>query len=171
VAAPDPPRRAPLGQLTSAASALGLLFCMFALKWFGTVGRPDGARTSGHESASGPWSELTVLSILLVVTAVVALGAVALHISQRGGSRTDAAPLVAALGAVSAVLLSYRLLIEPPSPDSVVDVKVGAMLALLATLGIATGGLESIQARRSRSRPSARRPSPHPDVAIEGQSD
>jgi hypothetical protein len=56
------------------------------------------------------------------------------------------------------VLLGYRVLINPPNPHAIVDVKIGAYLGLLAALGIAVGGLESWREERlGQTRPQARR--------------
>ena len=40
---------------------------------------------------------------------------------------------VAAFGTLLALAVGYRVLLVPPSADSVVDVKLGAFLGLLAT--------------------------------------
>ena len=70
---------------------------------------------------------------------------------------------LAALGALSAVLLVYRVLIVLPSPTRVIDQKLGAFLGLLCALGIAWGGYEAIREQRARVRaagatPRRRRP-------------
>ncbi|MFX6218453.1 hypothetical protein ABTF55_21890, partial [Acinetobacter baumannii] len=55
-----------------------------------------------------------------------------------------------AVGAAAAIVLVDRVLISLPHPDSVVDIKIGAFLGLLATLGIALGGFDSIREERAR---------------------
>jgi hypothetical protein len=134
---------------------------MFAFKWFGVVGRPR-AGDSGKQSAASAWTELSVVRWLLLLTALVALGSVVIHISQRShGSQTNTTLPVTLLGGLSSLLLFYRLLVDLPSPHTVVDVKIGGFLGLLAAIGIAVGGLESLRElrqRRTRVSPRSRRP-------------
>ncbi len=52
------------------------------------------------------------------------------------------------------MLLTYRVLINLPSPSDVVDQKLGAVLGLVCAYGIAVGGFESIREQRVRARSS-----------------
>jgi hypothetical protein len=96
----------------------------------------------------------------MLLTIVVAIGSVLLHGSQRAhGAKTDTGVVVAGLGAVTAVALIIRVLIVLPSPDSVVDQKLGAYFGLLCAVGIALGGYEQMleeRARRARAAPGSR---------------
>ena len=96
----------------------------------------------------------------MLLTALVTIASVVLHISQRShGSQTDTSVVVAVLGSITAVLVFVRVLIDLPSTHSVVDVKLGGFLGLLATLGIAFGAFESIRELRGRrARRTGRRP-------------
>jgi hypothetical protein len=141
-----------LGELISAGCALALLILLFATAWYGVAGVPDPtyarAAVSGTESG---WDGLSVVRWVIVLTAIVAIGAVALRMSQRKhGRQTDASVVVTALGLLCAALLVYRVLIALPSPDKVIDQKLGALLGLACALGIALGGHESIVERRER---------------------
>ena len=134
------------GELVSAGCALALLILLFATAWYGVAGVPDPtyARPAVSGTESG-WDGLTDVRWVIVLTAVVAVGAVALRISQREhGRQTDASRLVTALGLLCTALLIYRVLIVLPSPDKVIDQKLGALLGLACALGIALGGHESI---------------------------
>ncbi len=135
---------------------------MFALKWFGVVGRPGAGGDSGKQSAVDAWTELSIVRWLMVLTILVTLGSVVIHISQRShGSQTNTSLPVTLLGGLTALLLFYRLLVDLPSPHTVVDVKLGGFLGLLAAIGIAFGGLESLRElrqRRTRVVQRARRP-------------
>src|SRR5947199_9623955 len=136
------------GELISAASALAVVPIMFLLEWFGTVGLPR-SRRSGLETAENAWRVLTYTRWLMLLAAAVALGSVVLHASQRShGARTDTSVVVAALGTVTAAMLAYRVLINLPDPSSVVDIKIGAYLGLLAAIGITLGGYDSIREER-----------------------
>jgi hypothetical protein len=144
------------------ASALLLLVFMFAFKWFGVVERPGAAGSSGKQSAAGAWTELSIVRWLLLLSVLVTLGSVVIHVSQRShGSQTNTTLPVTLLGGLAALALFYRLLIDLPSPHTVVDVKLGGFLGLLAAIGIAFGGLESLRdlrQRRTRVTQRSRRP-------------
>jgi hypothetical protein len=145
-------RRGNQGELISLACALVLLVIMFAMKWYGVVGIPRGAERSAGSSAENAWQGLTGLRWLLLLTILVAIGAVVLHASQRShGAQTDSGGIVAALGTLSAALLAYRVLIELPAPSSVVDAKLGGYLGMLAAVGVALGGYRSLQEERAFS--------------------
>src|SRR5947209_10133688 len=138
--------------MISAGCALLLLVIMFALEWYGAVGLPHGAERSGITSAANAWQELTGLRWLMLLTVLVALGAVILHITQRShGAQTDTGLAVTGLGALSAILLANRVLVDLPAPSSVVDAKLGAYLGVLATIGIVIGGYQSIREESARN--------------------
>lgn len=147
------------GALTSTASALVLLILMFWTKWYGVAGvvDPSAARpaVSGAENA---WHGLSVIRWVMLITILVALGSVVLHVSQRGhGTETDTSRLVAALGSLTAALLTYRVLIDLPGSSEVIDQKLGALLGLLAGFGIALGGYESMLEQRVRAQTTTKR--------------
>jgi hypothetical protein len=155
-----------LGELISAGSALALLILLLATAWYGVAGVPDPtfARSAVSGTETG-WDGLPDIRWVIVLTAVVAVGAIVLRISQREhGRQTDTSRLVTALGLLCSALLIYRVLIVLPSPDKVIDQKLGALLGLGCALGVALGGHESIVERRARpatvSHRRARRPTP-----------
>ncbi len=164
---PTRPPRIRVGALVSATSALALLVIMFAMEWYGVAGVPDpSAVRPAVSTAENGWHGLTVTRWVLLATIVASIGAVVLHASQRAhGNKTDTSLIVAALGALSAVLLIYRVLIVLPAPTRVIDQKLGAFLGLLCALGIAWGGYEAIREQRARVRATgsggARRRRPH----------
>jgi len=153
----DPPeaRRTPRvhrGELISVCSALLLLIIMFALEWYGVdeMPGPDTAR-SGLSHAENAWHALTVVRWVMLAAIAVSLGSVVVHATQRShGVKTDTGLLVWLLGSATAALLVYRVLIDLPSPNSVVDQKLGAYLGLLSAVGIAYGGFESMREERLR---------------------
>jgi hypothetical protein len=165
-----------VGALVSATSALALLAIMFATKWYGVAGVPDpSAVRPAVSTAENAWHGLTVTRWVLLATIVASVGAVVLHASQREhGNKTDTSLIVAALGALSAILLIYRVLIVLPAPTRVVDQKLGAFLGLLCALGIAWGGYEAIREQRARVRAAGtappRRRRPHLPARRSSQS-
>jgi hypothetical protein len=160
------PRRAEPGELISALSALVLFVLMFAAKWYGVDQLPG--TTSGFErvTSENAWDALTLLRWLMLLTIVVAIGALVLHATQSAhGTTTDTSGLITGLGTVTAILLIYRVLIDLPSANQVVDQKLGAMLGLLAALGIVFGGHASMRARRLKPRTDHRSRSQKTGVA------
>ncbi len=153
------PHRIHTGEVISAVSALVLLPLIFAVEWYGAVGLPRATR-SGLTTAENAWTVLTNLRWLMLLTVFVAVGAVILHATpSTHGSKTNTGWLVTLLGGLTMVLLGYRVLIDPPNPHAIVDVKVGGYLGLLAALGIAVGGLETWREERlgqTRSNPRRR---------------
>jgi hypothetical protein len=144
------------GELISAVSALGLLVLMFGFAWYGTAGLPG--RSSTQAAASGAengWDALHIVRWLMLATIVAVLGSVAVHLNQRGhGTQTETGAAITLLGAVTAALVTYRVLIALPSQNVVVDQKLGAVLGVLCALGIAVGGFESMRVERARARRS-----------------
>jgi hypothetical protein len=126
---------------------------MFGAEWFGIDELPG--RTSGfaRTTAENAWNAMTILRWPMLLTGLVAVGALVLHATQRShGTTTDTGGLVAALGTLTALLLIYRVLLNPPAPNQVVDQKLGAVLGVLSALGIAFGGHASLRQQRLRSR-------------------
>jgi hypothetical protein len=133
--------------IVSATSAALLAAVMFALAWYGGAGIPG--RTSRLVYAVNGWDALSLVRWLVLFTILAAVGSALLHLSQRShGARTNTGLAITLLGALTAAALIYRVLIDLPSPDQVVDQKLGAFLGVLCALGIAYGGLEALRAER-----------------------
>jgi hypothetical protein len=148
--------------LFSATSALLLLVLMSATKWYGTVSPAGAANHGGRASSATAWSELSDVRWLLALTILAAFAAVLLHATQRShGAQTDTSFVLATLGTLSAIALFVRVLVDLPAPHAVIDAKLGAYLGLLAAIGIALGGVESLQARRRDRRAAAASASAH----------
>jgi len=150
------PEPAPLalnrGEVISTISALLLLIIMFALEWYGVDGIPgrSGSRT-GTVSAQNAWNGLTLIRWLMLVTIAVAFTAAAMHFrrpTQVVVASTRLALLV--LATLTAASLVYRVLIVLPSPDRVVDQKLGAILGVISALGLALGAYEAVREQRAR---------------------
>jgi hypothetical protein len=150
-------RRIVHGELLSASSAVALLIAMYALKWFGVDGVPG--RTPSLAWAVNAWHALTVVRWVMLLTIAVALAAPLLHATQRShGVKTSTSGAVLALGLLTSVLLIYRVLIDLPSSNRVLDQKLGALIGVLCALGIALGGCEAVREdRAARDAPAAHR--------------
>jgi hypothetical protein len=145
--------RAQPGELGAAGCALLLLVLMFTVEWFGVDRLPGQANGLQRETAENAWTALTMLRWLMLVTIFVAVGAVILHATQRGhGARNNTGAIVFGLGAITAVLLIYRVLIDLPSANQVVDQKLGGTLGVLCAIGIALAGYRSMSEERTRAR-------------------
>ena len=118
---------------------------MFATEWYGVDGVPGSvaARPAGStaENALATGSPIVRWVMLAHDRRRGRRGAAARQPARARRPRPTRALLVAVLGAVSAVLLIYRVLIVLPSANAVVDQKLGALLGLLAAVGIALGRL------------------------------
>jgi hypothetical protein len=141
------------GELISATSALCLLVVMFLFEWYGVAGVPDpSAARPAVTSAENAWNGLPVVRWVMLLTIVVTLGSVVLHASQRThGTRTDTSGVITVLGSLTALLLCYRVLINLPAGNQVIDQKLGAVLGVVCALGIALGGYESTRERQARA--------------------
>jgi hypothetical protein len=150
------PRRASRGEAIAALSALALLVLMFAVEWFGidepSFGQPP---RPGVATAEDAWHALTIVRWEMLVAIVVAFAAAAMHAWRPPRLAVALARLALAwLGLLTAVLLAIRVLIDLPDPGEVVDQKLGAVLGLIAALGIAFGGSDAIREQRGRARAS-----------------
>jgi hypothetical protein len=138
------------GAVLSSASAIALLIVMFLFKWYGVAGVPDpSAARPAVSTAENGWNGLPVVRWVMLAAILVTLGSLVLRASQRShGTKTDTSRIVAAVGALASILLTYRVLISLPAADQVLDQKLGAFLGLLCAFGIALGGRESVRERR-----------------------
>jgi hypothetical protein len=147
------------GELISLVSALALLVLMFAAGWY-EYDRVPGTPAARHGvvDIQNGWQALTLLRWLMLATIVVVFASFALRASQRTHGRpTSTGFAVAGLGAVTAAFLIVRVLIDLPSPAAISDQKLGALLGLLASLGIALGGWDWLWADRAQASAPRRR--------------
>jgi hypothetical protein len=145
------------GEVIAGVSALLLLVVMFATKWFGVAGIPGTSAHAQAVSTENAWSGLSVVRWLMLLTIAAAGTALAVHLVSVSRSTVALVRLaLAALSALTALLLTYRVLIDLPSPSDVVDQKLGALLGLLCAYGIATGAFEAIREQRARASAAAR---------------
>jgi hypothetical protein len=145
------------GEVIAAASALLLLILMFGTKWYGVAGVPG---TSAHAQAvttENAWGSLSVVRWVMLLTILAAGASVLVHLVKVSRSTIALIRLaVALLGSLTALLLTWRVLIDLPSPSDVVDQKLGAVLGLVCGYGIAVGGFEAIREQRARARDEIR---------------
>ncbi len=148
----DPRAALTHGEVIAAVSALLLLILMFGTKWYGVAGIPG---TSAHAQAvttENAWGSLSVVRWVMLLTILAAGASVLVHLVEVSRSTIALIRLaVALLGSLTAVLLTWRVLIDLPSPSDVVDQKLGAVAGLVCAYGIAVGGFEAIREQRARA--------------------
>jgi hypothetical protein len=135
--------RLALGEKIAGASAL-LLFGFMFLDWFGLEEPLSG--TPLPTIGNSAWDTLNFISIVLTVAILAALSRIALRLSNSIAEPiVPVSLIVAGLGAVSFLLIGFRIL-DPPEaidiPGVAVDTtrEIGVFLGLVAAAGIAVGG-------------------------------
>jgi hypothetical protein len=136
-------------------SAIAFFVFLFFFKWFGVSSSASVGGISYSDSANG-WHTFTNSRWIWIVTIVVALAAVAISVGALNLKRpAHLGVLVAALGALSAILVIYRILDHPSAGTSgtiagvhysaSVGIKIGIWLGLIAALGVTYGGYLAMQ--------------------------
>jgi hypothetical protein len=130
-------RPLPLGEAIAAVSGL-LLFVFLFLPWFG-AGSGFG---SGSNNASG-WE---IYSLADIVLAIIGLGAVALAAIGFFGANVRlpvARPRLLKWLAVVAltIVLTTAIELSTGDPGKLFDIKIGAILAVLAAIGLLAGAI------------------------------
>ncbi|HMJ02951.1 MAG TPA: hypothetical protein VK506_08410 [Conexibacter sp.] len=135
------------GEIVAAAGAILLFIFMFFFSWYG-VGGDFGtfAESAGFDASASGWQAHTVLRWLMLLTIVAALTLAFLTATQRSVALpVTMAVIVTALAALLTVLLAYRVVLNEPGPNELIDVKIGAWLGLLSSATIAYGGYLSMR--------------------------
>ena len=140
------------GERVAGLSALALLGLMF-LDWYAFG---DTGVTAWNMYSTIDWVLLLVIVITLLMAGITALG------------RTVALPValsvvVTVLGTLAFLFVLYRTLINQPGPDSVIDLRFGAYLGLVATAGIVVGAYLSMADERTSLADPAAVPPPVPE--------
>ena len=138
-----------------AGGAIALSLFMFFFSWFGesVSGALPGTDVSGLGTSSTGWEAFTVRRWIWLLTIVVALTSVA---AIASGRRLGASPwpgaIVLLLGALSSLLILYRIVHHPAASvsfggfDASYGIRLGIWLGLIAALAIAAGGYLQLRA-------------------------
>jgi hypothetical protein len=141
------PSRLRRGELIVGASALVLLASIFFLNWYGlsSVPGPTAANLGVSASVNG-WDGLTTLRWLMLLTIACGLGLVFLQATRRAPAiPVSMSVIVTVLGLITALALVYRVLINEPGPDNLVEQKAGAFVGLISAIVFVYGGYESMR--------------------------
>jgi hypothetical protein len=143
------------GEAIALVAAILLFACMFS-SWYGSeVSGQVGTIAFGGGAGSGgsAWQSLDLISLILMATIVVTVGAALLRVT--GSDWEPAIPpsaAIAVLGGLSTLLILFRILF-PPDFGSLGGVAVnatpelGIFLGLITASGIAYGGYRAMGER------------------------
>ncbi len=135
--------------------AIALFIFMFFFKWFGgsVSGALPGGSVGGASSSSTGWDTFTNSRWIWLLTIIVALAAVlATAAARRFESPVQPSVIVAALGALSSILIFYRIVHHPSASASFggfhasYGIKIGIWLGLISALAITYGGFLMMRA-------------------------
>jgi hypothetical protein len=116
--------------------AVALVVMMRVTSWYGLSTPAHGSFGAAGSTAASAWSMLSVVRWWLLLA--VAGAVLSVLIRHRG-----IAGAAAVLGAIATATLFYRLLIVPPDPHAVLDVKLGGYFAVLACAALTLGAYEA----------------------------
>jgi hypothetical protein len=135
------------GEVIAGASALLLVVFMFALPWYGTklpLGRTAAILVT--VTSFNGWHSLSDLRWLMLVTIVAAFALFIFQATRRAPAVPVTFSVIVTVLALFTVLgLIYRVLINVPGPNDLVDQKLGAYLGLVSAIGILWGGFASMR--------------------------
>ena len=130
------------------ASAIAFFIFLFFFKWFGgsVTGTVPVGNLGTSSSATG-WDTFTNSRWIWLITIIVAIGAVVV-VGARIKFETPVKPsvIVAGLGALSTILIFYRIVHHPTATANVgnfhasAGIKIGIWLGLIAAAGVTYGG-------------------------------
>jgi uncharacterized membrane protein YhaH (DUF805 family) len=131
------------GEKIAGVSAV-LLFIFMFFDWFSvSVGNGFYSATAGNA-----WDWLDVIPIILLLAIVAAVGVAVVRLTDAVFEPAISMnAVVAVLGAISFLLILYRIVSPPDSGFSEIDVSpaFGIFLGLIAAAGIAYGGYRAMQ--------------------------
>lgn len=132
------------GEKIAGGSAV-LLFIFMFFDWFSASASNGFVTISVGGSA---WDALDVIPIILLIAIVAAVGVVVIRLTDAVFEPSISVnAVVAVLGAISVLLILYRIISPPDSGVQGIDVspEVGIFLGLIAAAGIAYGGYRAMQ--------------------------
>jgi hypothetical protein len=135
------------GELIAGGGAVVLLASLFGLSWYG-VKSPFAptAATLGRTTSFTGWDGLSHLRWLVLLTAVLALALVWLQAANRAPALPAAVSVIlTVIALIDALALIWRVLIDVPGANSLVDRKAGAFIGLVAAIAIVYGGYRSLR--------------------------
>lgn len=135
------------GEKIAGISAI-LLFIFMFFDWF-TVEVSGGEGLFSVSEGGSAWDALDVIPIILMVAIIAAVALAVIRLTDAVFEPpVSMAAIVAILGAISVLLILYRI-IDPPLDTDIPGVEIGRALGiylgLLAAAGITYGGYRAMQ--------------------------
>jgi hypothetical protein len=135
--------------------AIAFFIFLFFFKWYGVSSSTSIGGVNYSDSANG-WHTFTNSRWIWIITIIVALAVVAISAGAlKFKSPVQPGVLVAGLGALSAILIIYRIIDHPSAGTSgtiagvhysaSVGIKIGIWLGLIAALALTYGGYLAMQ--------------------------
>jgi hypothetical protein len=121
------------GEWIAGAGGAALLVSLF-LPWYG-----------GGRVEATAWQALGVLDVVLALLALVPLTLVVLQATRASPTLPVVFSVLSVPTAALATLLVLVRLIDQPGPNALVEVEIGAWLALVAALVATAGGWRSLR--------------------------
>ena len=122
------------GEKIAAGSAI-LLFIVMFFPWFGAPEDVEAlAGAAGVDTSANAWQSFDFIDLVLLATIVVAVGAA---VAKASGSVVDfpLSTVITVLGALSTILVLYRIIDPPADAARKFGVFLGVILAALLTYG------------------------------------
>jgi hypothetical protein len=141
------PSRLRRGEIIVGAASVVLLASMFVLEWYGLTAqlRPTAASLGSSTSVNG-WDALTNVRWLMLLTIACGLALVYVQAARRAPAiPVTLSVLVTVLGLITVLVLIYRVLINEPGNDAVVEQEAGAFVGLASAIAIVIGGYLSMR--------------------------
>jgi cytochrome b561 len=140
------PSRLRRGEVIAGASALLLLVFLLFFRWYGVSAFLAQTASSSSPTSFTGWDSLTNLRWLLLLTILAALALTFLQATQRAPALpVSLSVIVTVLGLITVLALIYRVVINVPGPDDLLEQKPGAWLGLASAIGILYGGYASMR--------------------------
>jgi hypothetical protein len=133
-------------------SAIAFFIFLFFFKWYGVSSNVSSIAGVNVNISKSGWSVFTNSRWIWLITIIVAIGAVVV-VAARVKLETPVKPsvLVAGLGALSTLLILYRIIHHPTASASIgnfhasAGIKIGIWLGLIAAAGVTYGGYLAMQ--------------------------
>jgi hypothetical protein len=134
------------------AGAIALFIFLFFFKWYGVSSNVGSIAGVNVNVSRNGWNTFTSSRWIWLITIIVALAAVVLVASRRKLElAVKPGVIVAGLGALSTLLILYRIIHHPTANASIggfhasAGIKIGIWLGLIAAAAITYGGYLAMQ--------------------------
>lgn len=129
-------KRLSQGEAIAAASAIGLIIVMSFFSWFEV--RNDVATAlsaaQGFDTTYNAWQAFGFIDIVLLATVIAAVGTAVLR-AAKSRAELPLSTVATVLGALSTILLLYRVIDPPNDASREIGVFLGAIFAAAVTIG------------------------------------